>query len=357
MNLIQRPAHDITIAAHRGASQRYPENSLAAIKEAINIGMEHPHAGFFIEVDVRKTADHFLVLMHDTEVSRTTRGQGRVEDTRLDALQKLAMRDISEIIPHEDQKQDPTTKPFFPVGQEDLKVPTLAEVMALVQHANQHRKRPIGLALDIKSEHPNNHPVNLTKRSMFSGLSEILDFFGLTNSSDIVSPPSEISQHLAALLNHITSLPPLLIFTSEGMAGKRDLEEVWQHAAPHTKNQLSDGDLNISTPTLLVDKSVKNPTTRIAMEAIQHGKRFWAMGEASLMPLVSSVRPRDSEASIATAIEGGANFINSNHPGRALKALEAIQQHAPKPHRSPYSFAHKERVRQQDTQQEHGFTA
>lgn len=54
------------ICAHRGASHTHPENTLAAIDEAVRLGAHQ------IEIDVRRTADGHLVLMHDATVSRTT---------------------------------------------------------------------------------------------------------------------------------------------------------------------------------------------------------------------------------------------------------------------------------------------
>src|ERR1051326_7306456 len=47
------------IVAHRGASMLKPENTLAAFKTALEIGAQ------MIELDVRKTADNILVVIHD----------------------------------------------------------------------------------------------------------------------------------------------------------------------------------------------------------------------------------------------------------------------------------------------------
>ncbi|WP_240775497.1 glycerophosphodiester phosphodiesterase family protein [Sphingobacterium psychroaquaticum] len=73
-------------AAHRGAHRQYPENSLAAIEEAIALGAT------VVEVDVRATKDGVLVLMHDKTVDRTTTGKGKVSDLTFAELQKLRLR-------------------------------------------------------------------------------------------------------------------------------------------------------------------------------------------------------------------------------------------------------------------------
>ena len=72
------------IWAHRGCSQRYPENTLLAFGKAMEIqGL----AG--IELDIQMTKDGELVVIHDERVDRTTEGVGLVRDFTLKELQKL----------------------------------------------------------------------------------------------------------------------------------------------------------------------------------------------------------------------------------------------------------------------------
>ncbi len=58
--------------AHRGASVLAPENTLAAFRRAIALG-----AGA-VEIDVRRTRDGALVVLHDATLSRTTDAQHRL---------------------------------------------------------------------------------------------------------------------------------------------------------------------------------------------------------------------------------------------------------------------------------------
>jgi glycerophosphoryl diester phosphodiesterase len=68
---------------HRGAAGHSPENSLAALDKAIELGAD------LVEVDVRRTRDGVLVLFHDEQVDRTTDGHGMLENITLNNLRKL----------------------------------------------------------------------------------------------------------------------------------------------------------------------------------------------------------------------------------------------------------------------------
>jgi glycerophosphoryl diester phosphodiesterase len=65
-------AHRPLRVAHRGASARAPENTLAAFREAIRLGADA------IELDVQLSADGVPMVIHDETVDRTTDGHGRV---------------------------------------------------------------------------------------------------------------------------------------------------------------------------------------------------------------------------------------------------------------------------------------
>nr|WP_073247784.1 glycerophosphodiester phosphodiesterase [Caloramator proteoclasticus] len=69
--------------AHRGASGRYPENTILAFEKALEFGANG------IETDVQMTKDGILVLMHDEMVNRTTDGIGFVKDYTFSEIKKL----------------------------------------------------------------------------------------------------------------------------------------------------------------------------------------------------------------------------------------------------------------------------
>lgn len=68
---------------HRGAAGHAPENTLAAIRKGIELGAD------LVEVDVRRTRDGELVVMHDKRVDRTTNGTGYVANMTLPELRRL----------------------------------------------------------------------------------------------------------------------------------------------------------------------------------------------------------------------------------------------------------------------------
>ena len=60
------PTGRMTVDAHRGDMQNYPENSLEGILSAIMLGAD------VVEIDIRLTKDNVMVLMHDATLKRTT---------------------------------------------------------------------------------------------------------------------------------------------------------------------------------------------------------------------------------------------------------------------------------------------
>lgn len=68
------------IYAHRGFSQRYPENTLLAFEQAALAGAEG------IEFDIHPAADGVPVVVHDLPLGRTVKGTGLVTDFRADQL-------------------------------------------------------------------------------------------------------------------------------------------------------------------------------------------------------------------------------------------------------------------------------
>ncbi|HVV46879.1 MAG TPA: glycerophosphodiester phosphodiesterase family protein, partial [Bryobacteraceae bacterium] len=59
---------------HRGAPGHVAENTLASIEKAIEFGAD------VVEIDVRRSLDGHLMIMHDARVDRTTGGRGYVHE-------------------------------------------------------------------------------------------------------------------------------------------------------------------------------------------------------------------------------------------------------------------------------------
>lgn len=73
----------IEIIAHRGFSEVAPENTLAALRAAVDAGARS------FEWDVRVTACGTPILLHDSTLDRTTDGSGSVEKRTFQDLRSL----------------------------------------------------------------------------------------------------------------------------------------------------------------------------------------------------------------------------------------------------------------------------
>lgn len=67
----------ITLTAHRGYRQQFPENTMLAFREALKLDIDS------IEMDVHMTNDHHIVVIHDPMLQRTTDKSGHVCDRSL----------------------------------------------------------------------------------------------------------------------------------------------------------------------------------------------------------------------------------------------------------------------------------
>ncbi|WP_257351368.1 glycerophosphodiester phosphodiesterase [Pseudalkalibacillus decolorationis] len=73
----------VDTVAHRGASGYSPENTIAAFDKAVEMKAD------YIEIDVQRSKDGKLVIIHDTTVDRTTDGTGHVKDLTFEQLRSL----------------------------------------------------------------------------------------------------------------------------------------------------------------------------------------------------------------------------------------------------------------------------
>lgn len=82
---LPKSKNNFIVIAHRGSHLVKPENSIAAIQEAIELGVD------YVEMDLRTTRDGHLVLIHNEMVDRTTSGKGRIQDLNLDEVKRLTL--------------------------------------------------------------------------------------------------------------------------------------------------------------------------------------------------------------------------------------------------------------------------
>lgn len=74
------------VCAHRGDWRNTPENSIQALKNCIAMGVD------VIEIDLKRTKDGQLIVMHDNTIDRTVKGKGKPEDLTLAEIKGMWLR-------------------------------------------------------------------------------------------------------------------------------------------------------------------------------------------------------------------------------------------------------------------------
>lgn len=101
------------VIAHQGGDGVRPSNTLLAFQHAVDLGVD------VLEMDVHRTRDGALVLMHDATVDRTTDGSGALAEMTLGEVKAL---DAAFHWPYQGE-----ARPYRGRG---VRVPTLAEVIS-----------------------------------------------------------------------------------------------------------------------------------------------------------------------------------------------------------------------------------
>jgi glycerophosphoryl diester phosphodiesterase len=119
----EKEARTVAVIAHRGVPTLAPENTLAAFRKALELGVD------MLEVDVQQTKDGHLVVLHDKSVDRTTDGRGALRDFTLEELKSLDAGN------------------WFAAEFRDERIPTLKEVVDILD-------RETTLLLEVKHGSP-----------------------------------------------------------------------------------------------------------------------------------------------------------------------------------------------------------
>jgi glycerophosphoryl diester phosphodiesterase len=184
-----------------------PENTLAGFAACIELGLG-------LELDVRRSKDGHLVVMHDADVKRTTDGKGLVADLTLAELKKLD-----------------AGKWFAPdfAGQ---RVPTLDEVFALLAA----RKAPTVLvALDLKID-DGKVEADVVKLANKHGVLRQVMFIGTTIGSPAVRrriKKADAKAPVAVLAQTAADLPAALADAHSDWAYVRFVPTAAQVAQAH----------------------------------------------------------------------------------------------------------------------------
>ncbi|CAK9014919.1 Putative glycerophosphodiester phosphodiesterase YhdW (Glycerophosphoryl diester phosphodiesterase), partial [Durusdinium trenchii] len=71
------------ITAHRGASGSAPENTLAAVREAIEAGAD------WVEIDVQESKEGVVVVAHDSDLKKLSGSDAKIWELTLDELRQI----------------------------------------------------------------------------------------------------------------------------------------------------------------------------------------------------------------------------------------------------------------------------
>jgi glycerophosphoryl diester phosphodiesterase len=113
-SFMERRARRFQRVAHRGGSHLAPENTLAAFRNALTLGVDA------VEMDVQMTRDGHAIVFHDTTIERLTEGEGNILDLDFAYLRSL------DVAAH------------FPGGwPRKEQIPTLHEVLELARRRVQ----------------------------------------------------------------------------------------------------------------------------------------------------------------------------------------------------------------------------
>lgn len=111
--------HDFILQAHRGLSQRCPENTAISFQAAAK---RKEFQG--IETDIQETADGVLVLYHDSDISKKTDASGRICDYTYKELQEIHIINANNSEKYPEEKI-PTLEEFLDICRESGKIPYL----------------------------------------------------------------------------------------------------------------------------------------------------------------------------------------------------------------------------------------
>lgn len=85
------PSNNPLIVAHRGYSAKAPENTLPAVRAGIRATSD------FVEVDVQRTKDDKLVILHDQTLTRTTNIETVYPSRKNDKLETFTFAEIRKL--------------------------------------------------------------------------------------------------------------------------------------------------------------------------------------------------------------------------------------------------------------------
>ena len=345
-----------SIIAHRGARATYPENSLAAFKEALNQSMRDPTQPFMIETDLRMTHDGKLILMHDETIDRTLNGTGRVDEMTLAEIQKKGMQSHEAVWRAEKAPPMNQKDRHFDISPADQRVIELDSLLDLVEQANKVRLsqggEPVGLALELKRP---GGGLSTYVRGTVKLISGLLCSLGMEKLLPTSFRDLNTLSPLAQKLNQWTQTHPdhtlkLLTFNTWGALGKYNQQQLWKELSNETKTLFNSEDvaatetinhapidrakLSIMPKTTLFQRVREAFISMMGSFAYMH---HFPEPESDEMPQIrTTVIPLRERDNMKEILLRGVEFVTTDYPDRLMDEAIALhsrhQCHTSEPH-------------------------
>lgn len=216
------------IFGHRGAAGEAPENTVAGILHAINIGIH------YFEIDLRLSADHQLVVLHDSNLMRTAGIDKNVFDIDADSLSKVRVDIEKKELVENSNNQDAL-----------FSVPTLAQLLKQCQPIEK-------IQLEIKSDETvNKHNVITQLGKMFPDKASTINIVATSFDSELLAMLKAEHPHIPiGLINHTDTqeaIDTALRLNCSYLCLQRQLTENWD---TKINDQLANSDMHISIWTV-----------------------------------------------------------------------------------------------------------
>ncbi|WP_306397048.1 glycerophosphodiester phosphodiesterase [Telluria beijingensis] len=334
-----------SVIAHRGASALRPEHTLAAYRKAIEDGADS------IEPDLVATRDGVLVARHENEISGTTnvadlaRFADRKTSKTIDGVAVIGWFTgdftLAELRQLRARERIPANRPANAAHDGKYAIPTLQEIVDLVDSEGRARNKTIGLVPELK--HPSYFKsiglaleprlVEVLAANGYRGrdAAVFIQSFEVGNLKELralagyrlvqlVSMPSEAPYDALAAGSGLTYAD---MITPHGL---REIARYADVVAPYKTIVIPrDAAGELGSPTRFVHDA------RAAGLAVH----VWTMRpENPFLPPALRAAPADSPSQrgdaageIRAYLEAGVDAIFTDDPATGRKAVDAIRQH------------------------------
>jgi len=298
----EHSAERLSVIGHRGAAGLAPENTLSAIRRALEIGVDA------IELDVHVSADNVVIVHHDLtlkpEITRTPDGEWLsvwkglpIKDL---TLSKLKSYDVGRLKPYTSySNRYPHQQP-----SDGERIPTLQEVISLLKSLNDVKTQ---LWIEIKTT-PEQPKITRSPTTVASAVVQLL-------REENVSARARILSFDWRSLVHVQRIAP-------------DIPTVYLSHIGSRLNNIKPGEPGPSPWTAGIDVDDFNGSIPRAIRAA--GGRYWAphyryitpdlVEEAHRLGIRVFVWTADSRHDMVRLLKMGVDGITTNRPD-ILKAV------------------------------------